>query len=496
MKTNNIFLISLLLSVFLFSCSDDKEKDSGVTPEPTENETINRWIHAEMSFRYYWNEHVPSIDELKSKLELEPDQFYYYTLYRYNEGRDYDRFSYLENNGIDKIPVRPQSRGEVKTSELGFEFYTLPFRDIGLAYCVVYVKPDTEAATKLKRGDIIYRVDNTRITEQNYWKLLDSGKSQYKLELYGQNKTVTLNTTKDYAEHPLLLHRVIEEGGKKIGYMVYNFFANDMEDDSNSYAIDVNNAFADFKAQNITDLVLDLRYNPGGYVISGNYIASAIVRDRGTNAKKVYTKREYNKEFDLFQRTRYNTEDYEKDVTEFFQDKIKNGRKSEDVTRLEMQNLYVITSEYTASASEQIINGLSPYLNVNIIGETTMGKNMESYKIPDPEGEIKWALHPLTSKSFNSEGFGDYNGGFEPTIGTYRNGEYRDSEFKFHQGDDGVATLYPLGDPREALLSIAIEHITGKRTRITKGGESVIQVSPIGSSIERERSEMIISPRQ
>lgn len=493
MKTNNIFLISILLSVFLFSCSDDKEKDSGVPLDGSENEVINKWIHEEMSFRYYWNEHVPSIDQLNSKLGLEPDEFYYYTLYKYNQ-RDGDRFSYLENDGIDKTPVRPQSRGEVRASELGFEFYTLFFEDIGPAYCITYVKPDTEAATKtkLKRGDIIYKVDNTRITEQNYGELLYSGESQYKLELYGQNKTVTLNTTKDYAEHPLLLHKVIEEGGKKIGYMVYNFFANDKEDDSNSYAIDVNNAFADFKAQNITDLVLDLRYNPGGYVISGNYIASAIVRDRGTNAQKVYTKREYNKEFDIYQRTRYNTEDYEKDVTEFFQDKI--GRN--DIVRLEMQNLYVITSKYTASASEQIINGLSPYLDVNIIGETTMGKNMESYKIPDPEGEIKWALHPLTSKSFNSKGFGDYNEGFEPTIGTYRNGEYRDSEFKFHQGDDGVATLYPLGDTKEALLSIAIEHITGKRTRITKGGESVIQVSPIGSSIERERSEMIISPRQ
>ena len=500
MKAKVIFILTIFLSSILVSassCKDTTEEEGGGT-ELSENQKINKWIYDEMSFRYYWNDKIPASSSLD--YALSPDRFYFHTLYNYRLPGG-DRFSYLENDGVHMEPTRPQSAGEVKANELGFEYYTLSFNDIGYAYCIVYVKKGTDAEAKgLKRGDIIYKVNNVRITNKNYGELLSTGATTYSLELYDQDKTVTVNTTQNYAEHPLLYSDVISKGNKKIGYLVYNFFASDKGDGSYQYAKDVNDVLLDFEKKGIAHLILDLRYNFGGYVISGNYIASAIVPGRGTNSTKIYTKREFNKEYDTYLKDGLNAKDYEIRVTEFFQDYI-NGKASNPIANLNIQNLYIITSKYTASASEQIINGLNPYIdNLQIVGQTTTGKNMESYEIASSDKSIKWVLHPLTSKSFNSLGRSDYSLGFDPTIGVdvNRAGKYEDDEFRFHKRADGVPSLYPLGNPAEALLSIALADITGdlSKRKMRSGQDNRIEVKPVSSSIENNRSEMIITSPQ
>ena len=88
---------------------------------------------------------------------------------------------------------------------------------------------------------------------------------------------------------------------------------------------------------------------------------------------------------------------------------------------LEMDRLYVISSDDTASASELLINGLSPYIDVILIGDNTTGKNVGSYSIYDwidDEGNVNprhtWAMQPITLKIANSEGFADFENGLQP----------------------------------------------------------------------------------
>jgi carboxyl-terminal processing protease len=81
-----------------------------------------------------------------------------------------------------------------------------------------------------------------------------------------------------------------------------------------------------------------------------------------------------------------------------------------------LQRVFVLTTEGTASASELIINGLRPYMTVTTIGTTTYGKNVGSITIVDDSGKIKWGMQPIVFKSFNSLGQSDYSTGFTPNV--------------------------------------------------------------------------------
>ena len=103
--------------------------------------------------------------------------------------------------------------------------------------------------------------------------------------------------------------------------------------------------------------------------------------------------------------------------------------------------VYILTSSRTASASELIINALKPYMEVFLIGDTTYGKNVGSISLfEENDNKNQWGLQPIVVKVFNSQDQSDYGTGFVPDVVHKDNGLY----------------LYPLGDPKEALLSQAI----------------------------------------
>jgi len=91
---------------------------------------------------------------------------------------------------------------------------------------------------------------------------------------------------------------------------------------------------------------------------------------------------------------------------------------------LNLTKVYIITTKSTASASELVINGLKPFINVIQIGDVTTGKNVGSitlYDSPTFEKEgvnpsHKYAMQPLVLKIVNADGFGDYQSGLVPTF--------------------------------------------------------------------------------
>jgi len=144
----------------------------------------------------------------------------------------------------------------------------------------------------------------------------------------------------------------------------------------------------------------------------------------------------------------------------FFSNTIDNGAA---LNSLNLTRVFVIGTGRTASASELIINGLDPYVEVIHIGSTTTGKNEFSISLVDdpanrygynPERENlinpnnKWILQPLVGRNENAVGFFDYTAGFQPDV---------------EQLED-VFNLGTFGDPGEPLLARTLELISGVST--------------------------------
>ncbi len=128
--------------------------------------------------------------------------------------------------------------------------------------------------------------------------------------------------------------------------------------------------FGYFQNEGITELILDLRLNGGGSVLTSAYLASMIYKDANN---------------DIFAELRFNEKHLNENGYYNFDDSLDvydvSGAKTgeETINRLNTINqLYVLTSSSTASASEMVINGLKSFIPVKVVGSTTYGKNVGS----------------------------------------------------------------------------------------------------------------------
>ncbi len=206
----------------------------------------------------------------------------------------------------------------------------------------------------------------------------------------------------------------------------------------------LNDVFGNFQSAGVNELVLDLRYNPGGSVQTCIYLASMIT---GSNDGTVFSKEQWNPKL-----MAYWEENNPSRLTDRFTGFIAGGT---EINSLNLSRVYVLTSSRSASASELLINGLSPHIEVIHIGDQTRGKNVGSitvYDYIDNEGtknpDHTYAMQPIVLKIANSENFSDYTDGLEPDI-TLK---------------ESFSNLGELGDPNEPLLQRALSEISGTTT--------------------------------
>lgn len=417
---------------------------------------VNSWIFENMQYWYLWNKDLPA----STDSNLDPESFFNSLL------NSEDRFSWIQENYQELLnSLQGISR------EAGYEYviYREKEGSDALIVQVVYVKPDSPAETAgLKRGDVITQINNQPITVQNYQSLLAGLKQDHTVvykpllveeQKLGEPKTLSL-TTIQYSENPNYLHKVIEVGGRKVGYFVYNFFAAGTDSQPGKYDAETETIFGNFKSQNITDLVVDLRFNSGGSEGSARNLASLI--GRGTDQRKIFLKRKYNAAVE--QEILKDENLGEGYLTSYFSNEADNIG-----SLLSGGRVYILTSSRTASASELIINALKPFMEVFLIGDTTYGKNVGSISLfeeNDPKNQ--WGMQPIVVKVYNSLDESDYSAGFVPDVLHKDNGLY----------------LYPLGDPREALLNQAIGQITGASTMSREDRE---RRTPVGHSLDFKR---------
>lgn len=444
MKAFRIF-IPILPFLILFACSDD---DQDIPVAQAENE-VNQFIWDAMNQWYYWQPDVPGLDdrrrgtvELANELDQYPSPEVLFEDLLYSG----DRFSWIVR---DYIALENSFQGISKSFGYEYGLVSIDNSDKIIGY-VQYVVPGSPADNAgLKRGDLFNKVDDIELTENNYFDLL-SQRESYKLsfidldnnQLTELDRTVSMSSV-ELTENPILLDTVLLFDHSKIGYLVYNQFVNN---DDEHRALNI--VFRDFQLEGISDLVLDLRFNRGGSVTTTQILASMIYGAGTSNT--LFGSITYSDKL-----VRLDPEGF--DIKFNFLDAFNTSTGVEPLNRLSIDRIYILTSTSTASASELIISGLIPYLDVTLIGEKTVGKNVASATLYDSESTFytqkeninpnhTYAIQPIVARVANSDGLTDYEAGFSPDI------EIREI--------DHLEELKPLGDPDEALLSAALEVIS------------------------------------
>jgi carboxyl-terminal processing protease len=403
------------------ACNDDDSSDG--------HKYVNNWIYENMELYYLWNTDLPSSPN-KSKA---PDEFFNSLL------SEEDRFSWIQE---DYLELLNSLQGISKEAGYDFKLYLESTGSEVLIGQIMYIKKGSLIETEgkdLQRGDVFTRINGKQMTLGNINDLIGETSENHTLT-YSRNDVskgiITLNTA-EFAENPNFMNKIIEVGDHKIGYYVYNFFAVGASEGSNQYNDEMDQVFSTFKNGGITDLVIDLRFNSGGAEGATINLASLIGKD--VDNTKVFTKRVYNAELHDYL---LNNPNYGPD---FLIKKYTN--KSQNIgSMLNNSRVYILTSFRTASASELLVNGLRPYMDVFLIGDVTVGKNVGSISIyEDDDPKNTWGLQPIVAKSYNSLNQSDYSDGFQPNV----------------LNEDNHIQIEPIGDPDEALLSEAVNHITG-----------------------------------
>jgi len=496
----------LILVPFLFiltSCSkDDDSPQSDSTEEqnsgdnenpPTEevqevalNNEINEFVWSALNEWYIWQDEVVNLSDTRFTDNNEFNTFLNATetpeaLFE-SLLSPKDRFSGIVQ---DYNNLFNSFAGISTTNGIEFVLTRPPEGGNAVVGVVRYVVNGSDGEAKgVQRGDIFYAIDgvplfaqtdsNGFITSSNL-DLLNP--TTYTMNFANiENNTTVPNgidielTKTELVENPVHIVKTIENNGNTIGYLMYNGFTSDFDDELNA-------AFSQLQSENITDLVLDLRYNPGGSVQSAIRLSSMIT---GQFAGQLFARQKWNSKWDSllgFERT--------------FESTIGNT----PINSLNLNRVYIIATDDSASASELVINSLEPYIDVVHIGDVTVGKNEFSVTLVDNDiqetpltnGEFiafpyiflgeetledadtdhRYALQPLTGTNENANGFGEFTNGLQPDV----------------QALESLGNLGILGEPDEPLLATAIAEINGTSAKLsTNRVPKELEIHTISSS--------------
>ncbi len=449
-----VLILSVLSIVILFSSC---EKTKSYAIESTVNDEINHFIWKGLNAYYLWQKDVPDLanDRFSSLEDL-------YINYRNSspeevfEGLRYrpgvvDRFSWI----VDDYEELENAFQGINFSN-GMEFGLVSYKDgsNNIFGYVRYVVPNSDAATKsITRGMLFNSVNGNQLTQNNYIELLFSDTSSYTIGFSDYNSgnptsngNTTLLTKVDLPENPIHIAKVFDEGSTKIGYLLYNQFAR-------NYDADLNAAIAKFKSEDINELIIDLRYNGGGAVSTATYLGSMIT---GQFNNQLYSKEVWNSKVQKAVPAERFLNNFTDEILNT--DIEGNIILQENINSLGLNKVYFITSYSTASASELVINSLSSYIDVKLVGKTTRGKQVGSITLYDSDNLLKtgtnlnadhkYAMQPLVLEISNKDGV-NYPDGIIP--GTTLPGIVLGEDYE---------NLGILGEKSDPLLNRTITYIT------------------------------------
>lgn len=459
-QLKSLFIV-LLAIVSLLSCKKDKRTSVTPTPTPTpvpitgtRNELSKDSLFLYAKDVYLWNDALPTLDVFKprsfnsstNQLTNLESELFAISQYKINPttGKPYEyivnssgqqilepKYSYIEDLvASGKLTFAPNSLASVGLDGQG--------NDFGLALAAIgtndnyqiylrFASPGSPSALAgLGRGDIINKINGTSIgtnfnSEVNLINNALDANTKTTVEIGGVKKngsTYNLTLTKvKYTSSPIYKDSVYTIGTKKVGYFAYARFSTS----ENSYK-EFDRIFNKFAIAGVTDLVVDLRYNGGGYVSSAQYLINLIAPSSSTG--KVMFAQAYNSIMQagapailrnqpardqsgkiIFSNGRMITyADYDYSIA---------GNTEKIAKTAGIQNVgkvVFITTGSTASASELVINSLKPYVDVKIVGKTSYGKPVGFSPIRIDKYDVYMSMFSST----NSTGEGNYFAGFTP----------------------------------------------------------------------------------
>lgn len=459
-EINKFLVFTFCLGLLLSSCSQDdqdfteKTEENKINPDPTTTEPaseldVENFFYRGMSDIYLYKKDVAVLAD--DYFESDADKTRYLENFASPEAlfkkltASQDRFSYVIEDYRD---LNRMSSGteNIHGMSYGLVSYCNSCSEV-LGY-VRFVYPNTSASENgVERGMIFNRVDGKQLTKSNLNELLGASNFTIGLAKIEDNTVSNLDQSisislRESVKNPVILSKVLDVNGTKVGYLSYDSF-------EASFDEELNDVFTSFKSEGVKELVLDLRYNGGGSVRTATDLASMIT---GQFSNQIFMKEEWNEKYQ-----NYYEQNDPQSLLNKFNAKLRTGTA---ISSLNLNRVFVLTTSSSASASELIINGLEPYIDVIQIGDVTTGKFQASaalYDSPDYNKDHNalntshfYAIQPLILKSLNADNVSDYVNGLNPDI-SYK---------------EDITDLGDLGDANEPLLKIALDVIQGNRVSI------------------------------
>ncbi len=409
---------------------------------------------------YYWSDGLPDYNTFNPRgftgttdlaaLQAEVNKL---SQYKINPGTNLPYEYYSPSPGTAKYSFIDDGTAAAKlnaiTGDFGFAPLWIATNDLRIKY--VYPGSPADLAG-VKRGYQITSINgNTSLTYDGGTNLnfvinaysASSAITMILKKYDGTTLTVNL-TTATYKINPVITYKVLDQGnGNKVGYMVFNSFVT-----LSSAQAYITAAFSAFATAGITDLVVDLRYDGGGYVQTAEYIDNMIA-PTSANGKLMYNTY-YNATLTSNQETllknqvrRDASSNQLYNYSQINYSVAANAVNFSKQGTLNINRVFFIVTGGTASASELTINNLRPYMNVQLIGSTTYGKpvgffdiDINKYQMYIPEFETK-----------NASAQGGYYSGMKPGTTDYPGVIIADDVTK------------DFGDPTEALLAEALNYV-------------------------------------
>lgn len=481
MRHLKALILILLVSLSTISCFKDND-DNLISASQ-----INDFVWKGMNAFYLYKDNVPDLannrfstnDDYTTYLSSfsKPEDLFENLIY---QRETVDRFSWIVD---DYIALEQFFSGITTSNGMEYGVFVFSQNSTNVYGYVRYVLPNTSAASQgVKRGDIFYGINGTPLNIDNWRTLLSQNDYTINLGNYNNNgtpettddfvtttsETITLSKTQ-YTENPILVNKVIDIAGTKVAYLMYNGFTG-----TDQFNTELNDVFGSFKSANATELVLDLRYNPGGSVNTAILLSSMIT---GQFNGDVFSTEQWNAEF----QEALNNENPELLINRFV-----NNNNGVALNSLNLSRVFVLTTGSSASASELVINSLSPYIDVIQIGTTTAGKYQASTTLYDSPNFRRdganpshtYAMQPLIFKSLNVNGVTDYFDGLFPNPSNVLAEDFNN--------------LGVLGDINEPLLARAISIIDGSGKFYSSKSEHFIKVTGDSKSLHPFSNDMYI----
>ncbi|MDB5119977.1 MAG: peptidase [Sphingobacteriales bacterium] len=488
MKVHKLIALTSFI-LLIYSC-----KKSTITPDPvpiietppppapnsTRTQLTLDSIYIYAKEAYLWNDALPSFNAFNPRgynsfdapiLNLE-DELFDITQFKINpsttkpyeysaEHPSSSKYSYLveDNNGSSAVAQTYQKQASVTLDgdgdDFGIDLSSISSSDIR----VKLVSPSSPAADAgVVRGDRILKVNGKTASAASQNALNDISNA-----FDGNNITLNIRrvngteytkdlTRRSYTSSSVYKKSILTSGSKKVGYLSYARFSTLPKSRAELETI-----FADFASQGVTDLILDFRYNGGGYVETAEHMTNLIApsaksgsvmyvefynswmqglkNSADAKAKSVLSKQIlYNSSGQPIQYEGRNANYADIDYSV-----AGNTYKFEKVGSLNnINNVIFIVSGNTASASELVINSLRPHMNVKLVGSKTYGKPVGFFPITID----KYSIYMSNFNIQNSAGQGNYYDGLPVDI----------------SGIDDVT--HDFGDAQENLTAKALAYIT------------------------------------